>query len=93
MALNVTSSISDIISEISKKNKKEQVFILIALIGDLKSIRVEVNSNYEDCYTSFTRRNDSFLGFFNLMLLKKQLELLDMFIENLDSYLDELLAK
>lgn len=93
MELNVTSSISDIISEISKKDKKKQVFILTALIRDLKSTRVEVNSNYEDCNTAYNRRTNNFLGHFNLIIWKKQLELLDMIIENLDAYLDELLAK
>lgn len=93
MELNVNNSISDIISEISKKDKKKQVFILTALIRDLKSTRVETKSNYEDCNTSYTRSTDNFLGHFNLMIWKKQLELLDMIIENLDAYLDELLAK
>lgn len=93
MELNINSSISDIISEISKKDKKRQVFILTSLIKDLKNIRIEAESNYEDCNASYTRRTDNFLGHFNLMIWKKQLELLDMIIENLDAYLDELLAK
>lgn len=90
---NEIKSVSDIIAEISKKDKKRQVFILTNLINQLKSTRIEANSNYEDCNASYTRRTDNFLGHFNLMILKKQLELLDMIIENLDAYLDELLAK
>ena len=93
MELNINSSISDIISEISKKDKKEQVFILTSLIRDLKNTRIEAKSNYEDCNTSYSRRTNNFLGYFKLMIWKKQLELLDMIIENLDAYLDELLNK
>lgn len=85
MELNINSSISDIISEISKKDKKRQVFILTSLIKDLKNTRIEAKSNYEDCNASYTRRTDNFLGHFNLMIWKKQLELLDMIIENLDA--------
>ena len=90
---NEIKSVLDIIAEISKKDKKKQVFILTNLINQLKSTRIEANSNYEDCKLSYTRRTDNFLGHFNLMIWKKQLELLDMIIENLDAYLDELLAK
>lgn len=93
MELNINSSISDIISEISKKDKKRQVFILTSLIKDLKNTRIEAKSNYEDCNTSYTRRTDNYIGNFKLMLFKKQLDCLDMIIENLDSYLDELLSK
>lgn len=46
---NEMKSILDIIAEISKKDKKKQVFILINLINQLKSTRIEANSNYEDC--------------------------------------------
>lgn len=90
---NEMKSILDIIAEISKKDKKKQVFILTSLIKDLKNTRIEAKSNYEDCNTSYSRRTDNFLGHFNLMIWKKQLELLDTIIENLDAYLDELLAK
>lgn len=90
---NEMKSILDIIAEISKKDKKEQVFILINLINQLKSTRIEANSNYEDCQFSYSRRTDNYVGNFKLMLFKKQLNCLDMIIENLDSYLDELLSK
>ena len=40
---NEIKSVSDIISEISKKDKKRQVFILTNLINQLKSTRIEVN--------------------------------------------------
>ena len=90
---NEIKSVSDIISEISKKDKKRQVFILTNLINQLKSTRTEANSNYEDCRLSYTRRTDNYIGNFKLMLFKKQLDCLDMIIENLDSYLDELLSK
>ena len=90
---NEIKSVSDIIAEISKKDKKRQVFILTNLINQLKSTRIEANSNYEDCRLSYTRRTDNYIGNFKLMLFKKQLDCLDMIIENLDSYLDELLAK
>lgn len=53
---NEIKSVSDIISEISKKDKKRQVFILTNLINQLKSTRTEANSNYEDCRLSYTRR-------------------------------------
>ena len=46
---NEIKSVSDIIAEISKKDKKRQVFILTNLINQLKSTRIEANSNYEDC--------------------------------------------
>lgn len=68
MELNINISISDIISEISKKDKKRQVFILTSLIKDLKNTRIEAKSNYEDCNASYTRRTDNFLGHFNLMI-------------------------
>lgn len=90
---NKMKSILDIIAEISKKDKKKQVFILINLINQLKSTRIETNSNYEDCQLSYTRRTDNYIANFELMLFKKQLDCLDMIIENLDSYLDELLSK
>jgi hypothetical protein len=90
---NEIKSVSDIIAEISKKDKKRQVFILTNLINQLKSTRIEANSNYEDCKLSYTRRTDNYIGNFKLMLFKKQLDCLDMIIENLDSYLDELLSK
>lgn len=48
MELNINSSISDIISEISKKDKKRQVFILTSLIKDLKNTRIEAKSNKEE---------------------------------------------
>ena len=86
---NEIKSVSDIIAEISKKDKKRQVFI----INQLKSTRIEANSNYEDCKLSYTRRTDNYIGNFKLMLFKKQLDCLDMIIENLDSYLDELLSR
>ena len=38
-------------------------------------------------------KKDNYIGNFKLMLFKKQLDCLDMIIENLDSYLDELLSK
>ena len=90
---NEIKSVLDIIAEISKKDKKKQVFILTNLINQLKSTRIEANSNYEDCQLSYTRRTDTYIGNFKLMLFKKQLDCLDMIIENLDSYLDELLSK
>lgn len=90
---NEMKSILDIIAEISKKDKKKQVFILINLINQLKSIRIEANSNYKDCQLSYSRITDNYIGNFKLMLFKKQLDCLDMIIENLDSYLDELLNK
>ena len=90
---NEIKSVSDIIAEISKKDKKRQVFILTNLINQLKSTRIEANSNYEDCKLSYTRRTDNYIGNFKLMLFKKQLDCLDMIIENLDSYLDELLSR
>lgn len=89
---NEIKSVLDIIAEISKKDKKKQVFILTNLINQLKSTRIEANSNYEDCKLSYTRRTDNYIGNFKLMLFKKQLDCLDMIIENLDSYLDELLS-
>lgn len=46
---NEIKSVSDIIAEISKKDKKRQVFILTNLINQLKNTRIEANSNYEDC--------------------------------------------
>lgn len=90
---NEMKSILDIIAEISKKDKKKQVFILINLINQLKSTRIEANSNYEDYQLSYARRTDNYICNFKLMLFKKQLDCLDMIIENLDSYLDELLSK
>ena len=90
---NEMKSILDIIAEISKKDKKKQVFILINLINQLKSTRIEANNNYEDCQLSYARRTDNYTANFKLMLFKKQLDCLDMIIENLDSYLDELLSK
>lgn len=90
---NEMKGILDIIAEISKKDKKKQVFILINLINQLKSTRIEANSNYKDCQLSYARRTDNYIGNFKLMLFKKQLDCLDMIIENLDSYLDELLSK
>ena len=85
---NEIKSVSDIIAEISKKDKKRQVFILTNLINQLKSTRIEANSNYEDCKLSY-----NYIGNFKLMLFKKQLDCLDMIIENLDSYLDKLLSR
>ena len=90
---NEIKSVLDIIAEISKKDKKKQVFILTNLINQLKSTRIEANSNYEDCKLSYTRRTYNYIGNFKLMLFKKLLDCLDMIIENLDSYLDELLSK
>ena len=72
---NEIKSVSDIISEISKKDKKRQVFILTNLINQLKSTRIEANSNYEDCRLSYTRRTDNYIGNFKLMLFKKDGEL------------------
>lgn len=69
---NEIKSVSDIIAEISKKDKKRQVFILTNLINQLKSTRIEANSNYEDCKLSYTRRTDNYIGNFKLMLFKKQ---------------------
>lgn len=89
---NEIKSVLNIIAEISKKDKKKQVFILTNLINQLKSTRIEANSNYEDCKLSYTRRTDNYIGNFKLMLFKKQLDCLDMIIENLDSYLDKLLS-
>lgn len=86
-------SVSDIISEISRKDKKKQIFILTNLINQLKDTQLETRNNYEDCNLVYSRRTDNYLGYFNLMLLRKQLDCLDMLIENLDSYLDELLSK
>lgn len=40
---NEIKSVSDIIAEISKKDKKRQVFILTNLINQLKSTRTEAN--------------------------------------------------
>lgn len=53
---NEIKSVLDIIAEISKKDKKKQVFILTNLTNQLKSTRIEANSNYEDCRLSYTRR-------------------------------------
>lgn len=86
-------SVSDIISEISRKDKKKQIFILTNLINQLKDTQLETRNNYKDCNLTYSRRTDNYLGYFNLMLLRKQLDCLDMLIENLDSYLDELLSK
>lgn len=90
---NEMKSILDTIAEISKKDKKKQVFILINLINQLKSTRMEANSNYEDCRLSYTRRTDNYIASFKLMIFKKQLDCLNVIIENLDSYLNELLSK
>ena len=90
---NEIKSVLDIIAEISKKDKKRQVFILTNLINQLKSTRIEANSNYKDYQLSYTRRTDNYIANFKLMLFKKQLDCLDMIIENLDSYFDELLSK
>lgn len=90
---NEIKSVSDIIAEISKKDKKKQVFILTNLINQLKSTCIKANINYEYCRLSYTRRTDNYIGNSKLMLFKKQLDCLNMIIENLDSYLDELLAK
>lgn len=90
---NEIKSVSDIIAEISKKDKKKQIFILTNLINQLKDTQLETRNNYEDCNLAYSRRTDNYLGYFNLILLRKQLDCLDMLIENLDSYLDELLSK
>lgn len=46
---NEIKSVLDIIAEISKKDKKKQVFILTNLINQLKSTRIEANegSNFK----------------------------------------------
>ena len=44
---NEIKSVSDIVSEISKKDKKRQVFILTNLINQLKSTRIFSRAYYE----------------------------------------------
>lgn len=85
-----TYSLETVINTLKGKDVKTQLHILFDTIDSLKENRRAIESKYKKAKSYI---NCNINGYINAMLLYNNLKTISMYIEYLDSYLEELISK
>lgn len=88
-----TYSLETVINTLKGKDVKTQLRILFNLIDNLKDDRNKIESEYEEARRSNFMIKQNLNYYIKAMYLNHCLSTLKMYIEYLDSYLDELISK
>lgn len=89
---NIKYNLEEVIKKIKEKDSKEQLRTLFDLIDNLKDQRNAVRSEYEEAKRVNFIISHNINNYIKAMYLSYCLSTLNMYIEYLDSYLDELIS-